>query len=44
MMDTLFTNKINYFADKYDFVHIDGPHTTLDVVNETIFFAPRIKK
>ena len=30
-------------CDKYDFVHLDGPHTTLDVVNETIFFAPRIK-
>ena len=30
-------------CDKYDFVHIDGPHTTLDVVNETIFFAPRMK-
>jgi len=27
----------------YDLVHLDGPHTTLDVIHETIFFAARMK-
>ena len=27
--------------NKYDFVHFDGPHTTVAVLNEALFFANR---
>lgn len=28
---------------KYDFIHLDGPHTTIAVLEETFFFLPRLK-
>lgn len=38
-----FTNSQYSLINKYDFIHLDGPHTTRDVIIETVFFAPRMK-
>lgn len=38
-----FYNSQYLLINKYDFIHLDGPHTTRDVIIETVFFASRIK-
>jgi hypothetical protein len=39
-----FSNGEYNLMTKYDFVHLDGPHMTRNVIEETVFFAPRIKQ
>ena len=41
MTDTDFMTVSKHHESKFAFVHFDGPHTTKDVLNESIWFANR---
>ena len=41
MTDIDFMNESKHHESKFAFVHFDGPHTTKDVLNESIWFATR---
>ena len=39
----VFNNGQGLILNQYDLIHLDGPHTTRDVILETAFFAPKVK-
>ena len=43
MTDTKFMNDTEHRHSIFSFVHFDGPHKTIDVIRETMFFGDRAR-